>query len=107
MPTLNKTILFVEERGEALYRIDRMMTHLRLSGLLDQLEGLIMGRFTECGDISDINQLVMDIVSDMNMPIASGLPIGHGEQNVTLPIGLQTTLDTEQMILSIEDSYCK
>ena len=107
MPTLKKKILFVEERGEALYRIDRMLTHLRLSGLLDQVEGLIMGRFTECGDISDINQLVMDIVSDMDIPIASGLPVGHGAQNVTLPLGLRATLDTEQMILSIEDAYFK
>lgn len=105
MPNLNKTILFIEERGEALYRIDRMLTHLRLGGFLDQIEGLIIGRFIECGDISDINHLIVDIVSDINVPIVSGLPVGHEAQNVTLPLGLQTTLDSEQMILSIEDSY--
>ncbi len=103
MPALKEAILFIEERGEALYSIDRMLTHLRLSGLLDQIAGLIIGKFIECGDISDINNLIMDIVSDLNMPIVSGLPVGHEAQNVTLPLGLQATLDTKQMIISIED----
>ena len=107
MPSFKETILFLEERGEALYRIDRMLTHLRLSGLFDRVEGLIIGRFIECGDISDINHLIMDIVSDIGMPVFSGLPVGHGAQNVTLPLGLQATLDSEDMILSIDDSYVR
>lgn len=104
MPTLGETILFIEERGESLYRIDRMLTHLRLSGLLNRIAGLIIGRFIDCGDISDIHHLAMDMVSELNIPVVSGLPVGHGTQNVTLPLGLQATLDTEQMIISIDDS---
>jgi len=103
MPHFKETILFVEERGEALYRIDRMMTHLRLSGMLDQIEGLIIGRFIECGDISDIHNLIMDMVSDLNIPMVSGLPVGHEALNVTLPLGLKATLDTEKMMISIDD----
>jgi len=105
MPALRETILFIEERGEALYRIDRMLTHLRLSGLLNGIRGLIMGRFIDCGDISDINDLIMDIVSGLNMPIVSGLPVGHEVQNITVPLGLQATLDTEKMMISVDDSY--
>jgi len=101
MPSLGGAILFIEEKGEPLYRIDRMLTHLRLSHHLEGLVGLIAGGFEDCGDISSINQLLLETVSDLNIPLASGLPVGHGLENVSLPIGLQARLDTEEMTLSI------
>ena len=105
MPSLKGAILFIEEKGEPLYRVDRMLTHLKLSGLLDELGGLIVGKFIDCDDISAVNNLIMDIVSDLNIPVVSGLPIGHGAENVTLPLGIQATLDTEHMILSMVESH--
>lgn len=101
MPSMKKCILFIEEKGEPLYRIDRMMTHLRLSGFLEVLGGLLAGRFEGCGDISSINQLLLDMVSDLNIPVVSGLPVGHGLENTMIPLGLQATLDTGRMSLSI------
>jgi muramoyltetrapeptide carboxypeptidase len=104
MPSLKKSILFVEEKEEPLYRIDRMMTHLRLSGQLKGLVGLIAGTFEGCGDISSINQVLVDTVSDLQIPVVSGLPVGHGLENISLPLGVQASLDTEAMILAITES---
>ena len=104
MPSLKRSILFIEERGEPLYRVDRMLTHLRVSGLFDDLAGLIAGRFEDCGDISSINSLLVNSVSHLNIPVVSGLPVGHGMENLSLPIGLQAAFDTEQMTLSLMES---
>ena len=104
MPPMKKSILFIEEKGEPLYRIDRMLTHLRVSGILEGLVGLIAGEFEDCGDVSSINQLLVDTVSDLNIPVLSGLPVGHGPENIILPVGVQAELDSERMTLSIMES---
>jgi len=101
MPSLKGAILFIEERGEARYRIDRMLTHLRLSGLLEGAAGIIAGQFEDCGDPSAIDRLLVDTFSGLNIPLFSGLPVGHGLVNLPLPIGLEATLDTDTTTLSI------
>jgi muramoyltetrapeptide carboxypeptidase len=100
MPMMKGAILFIEDKGEPLYRIDRMLSHLRLSGVMDDLSGLIAGRFTDCGDISDINELLGDFTSGIDIPVINGLPVGHDVENRTIPIGLHAELDTENMMLS-------
>ena len=104
MSSLDHAILFIEERGEPLYRIDRMLTHLKLSGILDNLSGLIIGHFENCGDLSAIDQLIMDMGIALGIPVCSGLPIGHGLENMTLPMGLAAHLDTIDMKLTILES---
>lgn len=104
MPKLKEAILFIEERGEPLYRVDRMLTHLRLSGFLKDLAGLILGRFVDCGGIEAVNRLLMESVSELNIPVYSGLPVGHEKENITLPLGLQANLDTGLMRLTILES---
>ena len=101
MPLLKGAILFVEEKGEDLYRIDRMLTHLRLSGVLSESVGLIAGAFEDCGDRASIDRLLLDTASGLNIPVITGLPVGHGLINISLPIGLQTTIDAETMTLRI------
>jgi muramoyltetrapeptide carboxypeptidase len=102
MPSLKGAILFIEEKGEPPYRIDRMLTHLRLSGLLEGLAGLVAGEFVDCGNHSSITRLLMETLADLNFPVVTGLGVGHGLVNITLPLGLTALLDTEQMRLSIE-----
>jgi muramoyltetrapeptide carboxypeptidase len=101
MPSLKGAILFVEEKGEDLYRIDRMLTHLKLSGVLEESRGLIAGAFENCGDRASIERLLLDTVSDLDIPLVTGLPVGHGLVNVSLPIGLQAAIDTDKMTLQI------
>lgn len=104
MPSPKGAILFVEEKGEDLYRVDRMMTHLRLSGVLGEISGLIVGAFTDCGDRTGLDQLLLETASGLNIPVITGLPVGHGLVNISLPIGLQATMDSETMILGINES---
>jgi muramoyltetrapeptide carboxypeptidase len=101
LPPLDGEILFIEERGEPLYRIDRMLTHLRLSGLLGGLAGLIVGEFKDCDDTTAIDRLLKDRTADLEFPVLSGLPVGHGIENITLPIGLRVEIDTESMMIHI------
>jgi muramoyltetrapeptide carboxypeptidase len=102
-PSLEGSILFFEDRGEPLYRIDRMLTHLCMSGRLRGLSAVILGQFEECGDVSALESLVADRFSDFHIPIVTGLPVGHGRYNRTLPIGLSAELDTDEMTLSISE----
>lgn len=100
LPSLDGEILFIEERGEPLYRIDRMLTHLRLSGLLGRVAGLLLGEFKDCNTAA-IYRLLKDRTSDLDFPVLSGLPVGHGIENMTLPIGLRVEIDTESMMIHI------
>ena len=100
LPWTKGVILFIEERGEPLYRLDRMLRHLRLTGIINRLTGLITGSFTDCGDDKDINKLLKDITSDNDIPVISGLPVGHDKINKSMPIGLHADLDTRKMRLS-------
>jgi muramoyltetrapeptide carboxypeptidase len=100
MPVMKDAILFIEDKGEPLYRIDRMLNHLKLSGIIDGLKGLIAGNFTDCGDIDDINKLLKYITSGTDIPVINGLPVGHDTENKTIPIGIHAELDTKQMKLS-------
>ena len=103
LPPLKGCILFLEERGEPLYRIDRMLTHLKLSGQLTGLAGLVFGDFFECGDSSEMEGLFREVAMGLNIPAAMGLPVGHGNENVAMPIGLQADLDTEHGTLSLKE----
>jgi len=105
MPTLKGAILFIEERGEPLYRIDRMITHLGISGHFAGLAGVIAGDFTDCGEPDAIYRILADILSDFEIPVVGGLPVGHGLKNNVLPIGAQALLDADRMTLSITEPY--
>lgn len=89
-------ILFIEDVGEAVYKIDRMMHQLRVSGKLNCIAALIVGQFTEY-DRDTVNDLdIYDVVNaatlDCAIPIAFNFPIGHIDQNQPLIEGATTTL---------------
>ncbi len=104
MPSLAGCILFIEDRGEALYRLDRMLTHLTLAGSFDGIKGLITGQFIDCGEQTAIDRLIKERFTPMNIPMAAGFPLGHGPENTTLPLGILAELDTDIMALSFLES---
>ncbi len=104
LPSLDGSILFIEDRGEPLYRIDRMLTHLVLTGQLKGIAGLIGGEFIECGDNSAIDNLLNTLASDLDIPLITGFPVGHGPTNLALPFGIHAELDTDLMTLSLLES---
>jgi len=105
LPSFKGKLLFMEDKGEPLYRIDRMLTHLFLSGEMEKCAGLMIGSFEECGDSASVFDLFRERCSRLSVPIVSGLPVGHGEQNVPLPIGARAVLDTRTMSLEFKEPW--
>ena len=101
---LKGALLLLEETGEAPYRIDRMLTHLRLAGCLDALAGLVLGTFDNCGTMADIEALVTHHFGDRQIPIVSEVSIGHGNCNLTVPLGLLADLNTHNGELTFFES---
>ncbi|MCB9378801.1 MAG: LD-carboxypeptidase [Holophagales bacterium] len=99
------SLLFWEEVGEPLYRIDRMLTHLRLSGSLRAVRGAIIGRvrgIDEAADSpSDVPRRMAEHAPDV--PVLWGVPAGHEAPNWTLPLGMPARIDGESARLIVEE----
>ena len=93
-------ILFFEDRGEARYRIDRMVAQMKLAGCFEGIDGLVLGSFEDCGNLDGIYQIFQEHFRDIHIPILAGFDIGHGKQNMTIPCGMDATLDTDKQLLS-------
>lgn len=92
-PIWEGRILFIEDRGEPLYRIDRMLTHLKLAGCLDRIIGLVVGDFEGVERPADVWRVVMSVVQGTAYPVVGGFPVGHGSENCTLALGMTAVLD--------------
>ena len=107
LPDLRGAVLVLEDIGEAPYRLDRMLTHWRLSGALQQLAGLGFGRFSDCeperdapdaegegvGETVTVEQVLRERSADLGIPVLGGLAVGHGPGNGALPLGRMARLD--------------
>ena len=93
-------ILLLEDCGEAPYRIDRMLSQMKLAGSFKGIAGIILGSFSDCGNLDDIYRIFQDHFQDTPIPILAGFEVGHGRQNMTIPVGISATLDTDQQLLS-------
>ncbi len=93
LPPLSGCILFLEDRREPLYRIDRMLTQLIHAGHIGDVAGLIVGDFSECAPRHELNELVHERLESASFPILSGAPVGHEQRNLTLPLGVPAILD--------------
>jgi muramoyltetrapeptide carboxypeptidase len=100
-PPLAGRILLLEDRGEALYRVDRMLRHLQLTGCLEGIAGLALGRFDDCGAPEALDRLVLELVGAAAIPILADLPVGHGRCNRVVPLGVPARLDGERRQLRI------
>ncbi|PEY35167.1 LD-carboxypeptidase [Bacillus cereus] len=101
--TANKIVL-LEDVGEEPYRIDRMLNQLRLAGKLKECAGVV---FTSCHDCMaskqslSLQNILYDYLASYNIPVLFGLPIGHIQPNIGIPLGVTVTMDTERNTLSI------
>ncbi|MGF1515592.1 MAG: LD-carboxypeptidase [Elainellaceae cyanobacterium] len=104
MPDLSGAVLFLEDVGEDVYRIDRMITQLKLAGVLDSLAGFIFGQCTRCsaeGDSLTLEQVLQDHIQPLGIPAWSGALIGHVEPILTLPLGIEVAIDAEQGVIQM------
>ncbi len=99
LPSWNKSILFVEEIGEDVYRVDRMLTQLKTAGILNQIAGFIFGQCTNCslGDEPSFTlmQVLQDHILPLGIPAWYGSMIGHIKDKFTLPIGVEVEINAE------------
>jgi muramoyltetrapeptide carboxypeptidase len=102
----NGKLLFVEDVGERPYRVERMLTHLKMAGKLDHLAGLVFGDFTDCEGEGprNVRQIVGEMFAQAPYPIVMGMPAGHGNEHITLPFGVRMAIDANIGALSLLES---
>lgn len=111
--SMKDKIVFIEEVGEAPYRIDRMLTQLTQSGNLKKAEAVALGVFSGCDiDPNDENadksfrlkEVLEDRLSELGIPVIYGLSFGHIDNNATIPIGIKAKLNVEKQTLKIMEN---
>ena len=103
-PSFKDHILFLEDRGEPTYKIDRMLTQMKMAGFFDGIAGLVLGFFEDCGEIEEVFSVVNNIFKDEDIPILAGFEAGHGRNNITIPFGITATLDSDKHSLSFHEA---
>ncbi|MGY5848907.1 S66 peptidase family protein [Salegentibacter sp. F14] len=95
-------ILFLEDIGEQIYAVDRMMSQLYLGGVLDKLSGFIFGKCSNCkpggsgyGSLT-LEEVIDHYIKPLNIPAFSGAMIGHIDDNATIPNGITARMDAEK-----------
>ncbi len=108
IPTKGR-ILFIEDVGEYLYNIDRMMHQLKRSGKLAKLAGLIIGHFSETKDTerpfgSSAYEIVRALVDEYKYPVCYGFPVSHTAENVALKIGFPCRLRVDEKEVRLQET---
>lgn len=99
-----RRILFIEDVNEPIYKIERMLYQLRLSGVLADLAGLIVGKFSGCApdaDFASVNNIVADLTRDYDYPVAYDIPVGHVTHNIPLVCGAACSLSVGESSVEI------
>ena len=91
-------ILFLEDAGEKVYVLDRMLTQLKASGVFDSVRGIIFGSLEPLeGEPHDIDTMILDVLKDFEGPVIRSFPAGHTDAFVTLPLGIGAELDASDV----------
>lgn len=111
MPVLRNAILFLEDVGEAPYKIDRYLAQLKQAGIFDQVSAVILGQFLDCTDDNEdrkavsLETILHDYFDQRDYPVIYNFPYGHGMRKFTMPIGVMAYLDTEKQTLKLENPF--
>lgn len=111
-PSAYKTkgkILFLEDVGEQLYNVDRMMHQLKRAGVLDGLAGLVLGGFTDNKDTErpfgqTVEEILRHQIKDADYPVCFGFPVSHEKENNALKVGARYTLTVESAKVLLEET---
>lgn len=107
----DETILYIEDIGEAAYRVDRMLSTLRLAGKLDTLRGVVLGTFTYRADQDTsikegqtVDQVLRSYFGSLGIPVVNRFPAGHHACNATLPLNVKAELDADAGTIRLLES---
>lgn len=100
---IDEGIWFWEDVDEPAYRLDRMLTTLRLAGRLQTIRGVMIGRLKDCGDEGEIASLLTAFFGSSGIPVIRDLPFGHHGDNLLMPVGARCRIDTAAMTLEFPE----
>ncbi len=110
MPVLDGAILFLEDVNEYIYRVDRMLSTLALSGALSSVAGVVLGGFTNCmpsegsfGTLT-LDEVFRDYFAGLGVPVYSGAQFGHVKRKFTLPLGVMAEMDADAGTIQLLES---
>ncbi len=95
-------ILFLEDTGEKGYRVDRMLSQLRLAGHLDRIAGVVLGTF-DGTDEAELDTLIREYFGKCKVPVMTNYPVGHTPFNATLPHGSLVQIDTATGTIVVQE----
>jgi len=109
LPDWDGAILFLEDTGEEVYRVDRMITQLKLAGVLDRLAAFVFGKCTRCGTDGGYGSLTLeevfaDHIRPLGIPSWYGAMIGHIKDKFTVPIGIEAEVDADAGTIRLLES---
>jgi muramoyltetrapeptide carboxypeptidase len=110
VPEWDDAILFCEDVGEDLYRVDRMITQLKLAGILSKVKGFIFASCSECGPgdgnygALTLEEILKDHVKPLGVPAWQGAMIGHAQPQWTVPEGAQVEIDAAAGTIALLES---
>ena len=99
-----ESIAVLEEIGEEVFRLDRLLTHLLRSGWFDRVRGIVLGDFTDFGSPESVQALLVDRLAPLGVPLLWGAPIGHEHRNLAFPLGVPAVLDADAGTLVLRES---
>lgn len=99
-PEWDKKVLFLEDIGEYLYKIDRMLWTLKLHGVFDKISGLIIGQMSDIQDTTTpygktLNEILMDVIEGCSFPMATDLEAGHETPNIPITLGARIHFEVD------------
>jgi muramoyltetrapeptide carboxypeptidase len=99
-----ESVAVLEEIGEEVYRVDRMLTQLLRSGWFDGVRGIVLGAFTDCASPESLRDLASDRLGPLGVPLLWGAPFGHDDPNLAFPFGVPAVLDGDAGTLVLRES---
>lgn len=110
IPSFKDSILMLEEIGEAPYRVDRMLNQLKLAGALEQVKGIILGRFVDCYESDQykktlsLNEVIDDYMGKLEIPVVYNFKHGHIKDNITMVFGVNYKINTQKGTVEMTES---
>jgi muramoyltetrapeptide carboxypeptidase len=106
-PSFAGAVVVLEDIGEAVYRVDRMLRQLLLAGLFDGCRAIVFGHCTNCPEESDdgartLEEVVRELADALAVPCLLGVPVGHIDDQWTVPLGLRAYVDADARLVQVE-----